>query len=70
MNMNKVVEDFLSVRSVITLGAFVTAYGLTWMGKPVPDVILRIIDLLLGYWFGSKVASAMKKEPEQKGIMQ
>lgn len=58
----KIASDFINVRSFITLGAFFTAYVLTWMGKPVPDVIVRIIDLLLGFWFGQKVAAAVKKE--------
>ncbi len=53
-----ILDDFLSVRSLITLGAFFTIYILTWFGKPVPDIIVRIGDLLLGYWFGEKVAKA------------
>ena len=60
--MGKIKDDFFSVRSFITLGAFFTAYALVWKGKVQPDVIVRIIDLLLGYWFGSKVAQAIKKE--------
>ncbi len=53
-----ILDDFLSVRSLITLGAFFSIYVLCWMGKPVPDIIVRIVDLLLGYWFGEKVAKA------------
>lgn len=53
-----ILDDFLCVRSLITLGAFFTMYVLTWLGKPVPEIIVRIIDLLLGYWFGEKVAKA------------
>lgn len=72
--MNKINEDllkdFLSVRSFITLGAFFTAYGMVWFGKPIPDVILRIVDLLLGFWFGQKTAQVINKtngkENEQK----
>jgi len=40
------------VRSVITLGAFLTIYGLTWSGKMQVDIVVRIADILLGYWFG------------------
>lgn len=52
-------DDFISVRSTITLGAFFTVYVLCWLGKPVPDIIVRIVDLLLGYWFGEKVGKAI-----------
>ena len=58
--MGKIKEDFLSVRSVITLGAFLTIYIMSWFDKIKPDVIVRIADILLGYWFGSKVAAAIK----------
>jgi hypothetical protein len=51
-------DDFISVRSAITLGAFFTVYVLVWFSKPVPDIILQIVNLLLGYWFGEKVTKA------------
>ena len=64
--MNKTTEeilkDFFTVRSAITLGAFGTVYYLCWNKQPVPDVILRIVDLLLGFWFGSKVANKQNGE--------
>lgn len=60
--MRKILEDFFSVRSLITLGAFYTIYWLVWHGQPVPEVVTRIADMLLGYWFGSKVASALQKK--------
>ena len=53
-----ILKDFVNVRTVITLGAFMSAYVLCWQGKPVPELVIRIIDLLLGYWFGEKVAKA------------
>jgi hypothetical protein len=65
--MGKIKEDFLSVRSFITLGAFLTIYGLTWLGKMQVDIVVRIADILLGYWFGSKVASAIKNAEIKKG---
>ncbi len=65
--MGKIKEDFLSVRSVITLGAFLTIYILTWRSKIAPDVVVRIADILLGYWFGSKVASAIKGTEQNGG---
>ena len=54
----EIISDFISVRTFITLGAFFSIYILCWLGKPVPDIIVRIVDLLLGYWFGEKVAKA------------
>jgi hypothetical protein len=63
--MDKIRNDFCTVRSFITLGAFFTIYGLTWFSKPVPQEILRIADMLLGYWFGSKVAQALQKNGEK-----
>lgn len=59
--MGKYRDDFLSVRSFITLGAFFTVYGLVWWGKPVPDIVIRIVDLLLGFWFGQKVTQAKQE---------
>jgi hypothetical protein len=64
--MSKIAEDFLSVRSLITIGAFFTAYLLVWMGKPVPDVILRIVDLLLGFWFGQKAVQLTQPKGDGK----
>lgn len=70
--MNKIIEDilndFINVRSVITLGAFACIYILVIKGKLGPDVVLHIADTLLGFWFGQKVAMAVKKETEQKGV--
>lgn len=65
--MSNIKDDFLSVRSVITLGAFLTIYVMTWRSKITPDVVIRIADTLLGFWFGSKVASAIKNGTEKKG---
>jgi hypothetical protein len=61
-----ILDDFLNVRTLITLGAFFTVYVMTWLGKPVPDIIIRIVDLLLGFWFGEKVAMAIQNGKEQK----
>ncbi len=61
-----ILDDFFSVRSFITLGAFGSVYALSWLGKPVPDIIIRIVDLLLGYWFGEKVAKATMQNGDNK----
>ena len=65
--MGKIKDDFFSVRSLITLGAFFTIYTLTWRGLIETDAVIRIADMLLGYWFGSKVASALQKKDGQDG---
>lgn len=69
--MNKIIEDiirdFINVRSAITLGAFACIYILVINGKLGTDVVLHIADTLLGFWFGQKVALAVKKEAGQKG---
>lgn len=61
-NIWEVLDDFFSVRSFITIGAFGIAYWLIYKGKPVPEQLAHIIDLLLGYWFGSKIAKLTNKE--------
>ena len=62
----EIVKDFLCVRSFITLGAFGIAYYLSATAKPVPDLLIRIIDLLLGFWFGQKAGQIIKNGGEQK----
>jgi len=63
----EIIKDFINVRSFITLGAFACIYILVIKGKLGPDVVLHIADTLLGFWFGQKVAVAVKKGTEQKG---
>lgn len=64
----KIIKDFLCVRSFITLGAFGLGYVMIYQGKIKPDLLVNIIDLLLGFWFGQKVGQAIatKKEGEEK----
>lgn len=62
----EILKDFLCVRSFITAGAFGLAYYLMGKGIPVPELLKSIIDLLLGFWFGtqvSKLSSKFTKEP-------
>ncbi len=62
-NIDKdILKDFFSVRSFITLGAFTLAYVLMYQGKVLPDLLKSIIDLLLGFWFGQKVAQVLQKK--------
>ena len=62
-----ILKDFLSVRSIITLGAFLLLYYMIWEGKPIPNILLHIVDLLLGFWFGQKIGKALTKG-ETNGI--
>lgn len=59
--MKDIIKDFFSVRSFITLGAFGIAYSMMYDAKPLPDLLISIINLLLGFWFGQKVGQAIEK---------
>ena len=59
--LQEIVKDFICVRSFITLGAFGLAYFMMGTGKEIPDLLMNIVDLLLGFWFGQKVGQAMTK---------
>lgn len=65
----KILLDFLNVRSIITLGAFFIAYSLILEAKPVPDFLIGFVNLLQGFWFGQKYTQAkaeIKNEGETK----
>lgn len=64
----KILLDFMNVRSALTLGAFGLYYGLLWQGKPIPESLNSFVFMLQGFWFGQKVANAInsKTEGEQK----
>jgi len=74
--LNELVADIFSVRSMVTLGAFGTLYYLVLHGQDVPESINKIVDLLLGFWFGTKTAQATRtirgtdsnKPPEQEPV--
>ena len=59
-----ILKDFMNVRSVITLGLIGTYIVLTLKGSPAPEYLKTLIDFLLGFWFGEKVAKAVKKKEE------
>ena len=58
----KVLNDFLNVRSFITLGGFGLLYVMIYRGKIEPAFLTHIIDILLGFWFGQKVAQAIAQQ--------
>lgn len=63
-----IIKDFVSVRSVITLGAFLTLYFMVWAGKVNIDIVVRIVDMLLAFWFGSKVGQVLKKKKKTRKV--
>ena len=65
MTFIEIFKDFVCVRSFITVGAFGIAYYLMLTSKPIPDLLMSIVDLLLGFWFGQKVAQAQIKVENQ-----
>ena len=54
----KIISDFATVRTAITLGAFGVLYYLVLKGQPIPDLIVAVVNLLLGYWFGTRGSQA------------
>lgn len=56
----KVIIDFCNVRSFLTLGAFGIFYALIYSGKPIPEALNSFVFMLQGFWFGSKMANAVK----------
>lgn len=60
--LNDIIKDFLCVRSFITLGAFFLLYNLMAQGAEIPAYLTHIVDILLGFWFGQKVATALQKK--------
>ena len=57
----EIFKDFLCVRSFITIGGFGIAYYMMFKGMTLPDLLVGIINLLLGFWFGQKVGQAVAK---------
>ena len=62
-----IVDDFLNVRSAITLGLIGTYIYLTCKGLPTPEYLKTLIDFLIGFWFGEKVATAIQNGKPQGG---
>ena len=56
-----VVDDFFTVQSFITLGAYGTVYYLTLTKVISPETVIGFTGTLMGYWFGKQ-----QKQGEQK----
>ena len=62
--LEKILLDFLNVRSVITLGAFGLSFYILAHDKALPEFLSSFVFMLQGFWFGSKLAG----KPEEKEI--
>jgi hypothetical protein len=59
--LEKILLDFINVRSIITLGAFGLAYYMILTEKSVPDFLIGFVNLLQGFWFGQKYSQIKEK---------
>ena len=57
--LKKVIEDFISVRSVITLSVFFTVCYLSISGRVSEQVLVDFAKYLLAFWFGQKAGKYM-----------
>ena len=48
------IDDFFTVQSFITLGAYGTVYYLTITKVISPETVIGFTGTLMGYWFGKK----------------
>lgn len=51
-------KESIIVQSIVTLGLVVTIIVLVLTNRPVPDVMVNLTTLVIGFWFGTKVTSA------------
>jgi len=57
--------DFCTVRSCVTLMFCFTACVLSIMGRVEPAAIVRFVEMLLMFWFGTKAHSIAEKIAEK-----
>ena len=60
--MNDVMKDLFKVRSLITMGIIGALIGAIFKGLLEADVLIPIVSVLLGYFFGDH-----KKKPIENG---
>lgn len=53
-------DDFLTVRSVVTLILYVSLAYLIIAQLPIPEYLKTLIDFLTGFYFGNKVRKEAK----------
>ena len=49
-----IADDFLTVQSFITLGAYGTVFYLTLTEVIPPETVIGFTGALMGYWFGKQ----------------
>jgi hypothetical protein len=52
--MNKILEENLKPRTVITYMLFFSFLYLCVKALPIPDLLTNLIFVMQGYWFGSR----------------
>lgn len=58
--ISKNLADLVTVRSIITLLFAIIVGYLALAGKVQGDVVVRILENLIAFWFGTKAASLGK----------
>ena len=51
-------KESVIVQSLVTLALILTIIVLVLTNRPVPDVMVNLTTLVIGYWFGTKVQHA------------
>ena len=51
-------KESVIVQSIVTLALVLAIIVLVLTNRPVPDVMVNLTTLVLGYWFGTKVQHA------------
>jgi len=51
-------KESIIVQSIVTLALVLTIIVLVLTNRPVPDVLVNLTTLVIGYWFGTKVQHA------------
>lgn len=51
-----ILDDFFTVQSFITLGAYGTVFYLTFTKVIPPETVIGFTGTLMGYWFGKQQA--------------
>jgi len=51
----RLLEESIIVQSLVTLGLTAAVCYLTIVGKEVPDALLNLTLITMGFWFGQKV---------------
>lgn len=52
-------RESIILQGLLTVGLWSVVLYLVVVGKPVPDILMAGSTTVLGFWFGSKVQSAI-----------